>query len=197
MDTWIVLLLIGLLSLIGRGRRKSQQKPPRSPTPSRPPRGPWLERRPESRLPEPRRTESRRPRFEPPPTWEPEEPEEIEAWKEESEIPAAWLPDVEPPRTEPLPAPGESPQALLERLARAADVATRSRREGAAVQPGQAPVLAEDVEAAPPRQEPRRESPRLRQLRGRLASPQSLREMLLLKEILGPPRARRRGPFLT
>jgi hypothetical protein len=134
-------------------------------------------------MPGPRQT-----RFEIP--WESEEPEEIEAWKEESEIPAAWLPDLEPRRA-PSPAK-ESPRELLERLARAAEAATEGRRAPSRAKP----ASAGDLETGLPMQASTRpEEPRMTQLRQRLTSPTSLREVLLLREILGPPRARRRSPL--
>jgi len=136
----------------------------------------------------------RPPRFELPPSWETAEPEEIESWEEESEIPAAWLPDVAPERAE--PAAAESPRELLERLARAAEAAAGGSRAGAGSGRGKAGEVAVDLlPATVPPQSARTESKRLLQLRERLSSPTSLREVLLLKEILGAPRARRRGPF--
>jgi hypothetical protein len=131
------------------------------------------------------------PRFELPPAWEPGGPREREEveWDDEADIPAAWLPDSEPATPEPQEA--ESARDLLQRLAHAAEAATRdaSVREEPEAEPD------EDAQAVPPPKPFHEDSQRLRQLRERLATPTSLREAVLIQEVLGSPRARRRRRF--
>jgi hypothetical protein len=124
--------------------------------------------------------------------WETDGPEELEAWDEESEIPAAWLPDFEAPPSE--TARTESPRELLERLARGAEAVLQERAENVRAPRG-GPTQSASVETLQLQGTERAQSGQLEQLRRRLSSPTSLREILLLREILGPPRARRPGPF--
>ncbi len=173
-----------VFSLIGRQRRKGQRQPPRRREPARPLERPF-EPVPRAQIPTPK------PRIELPPAWQPAprrttpEPEiEVGEWGEAEAAPTPWsaqergveeMPSYDTDTVrEDLPV-----RVLLERLTSAATSPASPAAEAA-------------VTAAPIVRRANAESQRLRGLRAQLASSASLRDAVILREILGPPKARGR-----
>jgi hypothetical protein len=172
-----------VFSLIGRSRRKGQSQPPRRREPARPRLRPF-EPVPRAQIP------TQKPRIELPPAWQPAprqttpEPEiEVGEWGEADAAPAPW--SAQERRVDEMPSYDTDVvredlpvRVLLERLTAAATSAASPAAEVA-------------VTAAPIVRRANAESQRLRDLRAQLASSASLRDALLLREILGPPKGRR------
>jgi len=168
-----------VFSLIGRSRRKGQSQPPRRREPARP--------RPRPFEPVPRAQIPTQPRIELPPAWQPaprqttlDQEIEIGESGEADAAPAPW--SAQERRVDEMPSYDTDVvredvpvRVLLERLTSAASPAAEVAVAGA-------PIVRRATA----------ESQRLRDLRAHLASSASLRDALLLRELLGPPRARGR-----
>ncbi len=191
MDSWVVLLIIFLISALGRRVRKKAEK---EPLPWRPPRTRRSERqapRPPDRVlrptPAPSRPEARppqrQPQFELPQPWEAGGPSETPSeWETAEEVPAPWSTPEEMRESTLAEA-----RDLLERLS----AMTEEAETRAGPEPSGAPSAAV---SAPVQRAEQAESARLRDIRRSLSSPGSLRQALVLCEVLRAPTARRPRP---